>query len=132
VRRLVSSNVLDASALLILLKQELGTEEVLAALAEGSAMSTVNISEVVAKLSESGMPVEEIRAALAPLEIKAIPFDLALAYRAGLLRAATRHLGLSLGDRACLATALALDQPALTADRSWQQLDIGAIVRVPC
>jgi PIN domain nuclease of toxin-antitoxin system len=41
----------------------------------------------------------------------------------------TRHLSLSLGDRACLALAGRLDLPALTADRAWVELDVGVDVR---
>ena len=35
------------------------------------------------------------------------------------MRPATRAVGLSLGDRACLALAAELGVPALTADRGW-------------
>lgn len=38
---------------------------------------------------------------------------------AGFLRRGTRQAGLSLGERACLALAMQLGVPALTADRSW-------------
>jgi ribonuclease VapC len=34
-----------------------------------------------------------------------------------------RELDLSLGDRACLALALRLGLPVLTADRSWLKLE---------
>ena len=42
----------------------------------------------------------------------------------GALRAHTRTLGLSLGDRACLALGLKLGAPILTADRAWVELDL--------
>ncbi len=57
-------------------------------------------------------------------------FDGALGISAGQLRAATKHLGLSLGDRACLALAIQEDATALTADRSWADLDIGCKIEL--
>jgi PIN domain nuclease of toxin-antitoxin system len=42
----------------------------------------------------------------------------------------TRHLGLSLGDRACLALASTLGAPALTADEAWTKLDLGVEVQL--
>ena len=57
----MSSSVLDASALLALLQQEPGSQHVAAAVGQGAAMGTVNLSEVVAKLSEAGMPPDVIR-----------------------------------------------------------------------
>jgi ribonuclease VapC len=40
------------------------------------------------------------------------------------LRASTASLGLSLGDRACLAQARELERPALTADKSWRAVKV--------
>ena len=42
----------------------------------------------------------------------------------------TRALGLSLGDRACLALGLRGGLPVLTADHAWQQLTLGVVVQV--
>jgi PIN domain nuclease of toxin-antitoxin system len=39
-----------------------------------------------------------------------------------MLRPLTRALGLSLGDRACLALAANLGATALTTDSAWMQL----------
>lgn len=127
-RRSVSRVVLDASALLALLNAEPGSQAVAERLSE-AAVSAVNLSEVVAKLSERGIPESELRTALDGLGLDVVPFDEATAYRAGLLRRATRSLGLSLGDRACLALALQLAAPVLTTDRSWKALRIGVKVR---
>jgi len=41
---------------------------------------------------------------------------------AGDLLPQTRALGLSLGDRACLALGVALKAPIYTADQSWKDL----------
>ncbi|MFZ1106612.1 MAG: PIN domain-containing protein [Hyphomicrobiaceae bacterium] len=57
-----------------------------------------------------------------------VPFDEELARQTGALRPATRSLGLSLGDRACLALAQRERLPVLTADRSWAKLDLGIAI----
>ena len=101
--RPVSNAVLDASALLALLQDEPGSDRVLESL-PGALVCSVNLSEVVAKLTELGMPEPDIRVALS-LGLEVVAFDEALAYSAGALRPATRPAGLSLGDRACLALA---------------------------
>ncbi len=121
--------VLDASALLALMNREPGEELVVESLPE-AAVSTLNFSEVVAKLAEAGMPEEAIRVALQGLSLQVVPFDLEQAYGAGLLRPSTKDMGLSLGDRGCLSLALRLGLPVLTADRTWQRLSVGAEVRV--
>jgi PIN domain nuclease of toxin-antitoxin system len=120
--------VLDASALLALLNQEPGAERVREVLA-GSIVSAINCAEVYSKLSDW-------KVAFAGFDdlISVVPtvvgFDVGLARRAGELNAATRHLGLSLGDRACLALAEREGLPALTADRKWARLDIGIAVEL--
>lgn len=121
--------VLDASALLVLLNSERGAD-VVAGTLPGAAMSAVNLSEVVAKLAERGVPEREIRTALDGLGLEIYPFDRELAYLAGQLRARTRGRGLSLGDRACLALGLQLDASALTDDRSWSGLGIDVRIQV--
>ncbi|MCF8053376.1 MAG: hypothetical protein K9L59_19240 [Desulfobacterales bacterium] len=39
-------------------------------------------------------------------------------------------LGLSLGDKTCLALALTRNIPAYTADRMWAKLDIDIEIRI--
>jgi ribonuclease VapC len=121
--------ILDASALLALLNAEPGADIVAEALT-GAAISSVNISEVVAKLNESGMPEKIVRQVLESLELQIIPFDEEQAYRAGLLRTATKGAGFSLGDRACLCLGLTLGLEILTADRTWAKISNGARIKV--
>lgn len=118
------SCVLDASALLATLRNEPGGAGVEAWL-EGASISSVNLSEVVAKFAEWDTPDEVISATLADLRLDVRSFDRKQGQRAGQLRSATRDFGLSLGDRACLALAEELGLPAITADRAWAGLDIG-------
>lgn len=121
--------VIDASALLALLKAEPGADIVTEAL-PGAVISAINLSEVVAKLSETGMPEKAIRQALQPLALQIIPFDEEQAYQAGLLRASTQSAGFSLGDRACLSLAKMLGVPALTADKAWAGIRVGTEIKV--
>jgi PIN domain nuclease of toxin-antitoxin system len=123
----MSSVVLDASALLALLNGEPGQERVYDALAGHPVISTVNLSEVVAKLADRGMPEGVIREVLEPLGLEVVEFDAADAYEAGLLRPITRNLGLSLGDRACLAVGRLLGVPVLTADTIWSRLNLDGL-----
>ena len=99
----MSSAVLDASALLALLNGEHGSEVVAEALGQGAAVGAVNLSEVVAKLAEFGMPEQDIRGAIEPLGLDVVDFDAELAYHSGMLRVTTSQLGVSPGDIACLA-----------------------------
>ena len=120
--------VLDASALLALLNAEPGSEEVERTI-PGAAISTVNLSEVVAKLVEAGMPEEAVRSVLGGIGLEIHPFDVELAFQTGILRPQTRALGLSLGDRACVALGLQLKAPVLTTDRNWKSLDVDVEVQ---
>ena len=122
--------VLDASALLALLNQEAGAERVANAIVGGAAMSAVNLSEVAAKLMDSGMQEELAREILDRLPIEVVAFDTEAAYTAGALRPLTRAAGLSLGDRACIALAGRLHLPALTTDRIWERLAAGIRVEL--
>lgn len=117
------SYVLDASALLALMLGEDGADAVHAVLARAQ-IGAVNLSEVVAKLQERGVPDEIIDQSLADLDLEVVPFDRDQAMRSGKLRTITRSAGLSLGDRACLATAAALGAVAITTDQAWARLSV--------
>lgn len=125
----MSDPVLDASALLAVLLRERGAEVVLDLL-PGAVIGAVNLAEVVAKLQERGFPDDETEQSIADLDLPVVPFDEGLAMAAGKLRLRTRSAGLSLGDRACLALAMARGSPAVTTDRSWAGLDLGVEVIV--
>ncbi len=116
--------VLDASALLALLHDEPGAEAVARVLSR-CVISAVNLSEVVAKLTDHGMPLADIRTVLNGLPLDVRPFDQEAAYASGSLRGVTRGNGLSFGDRTCLALANQLSVEAITADRAWARLPDG-------
>lgn len=117
----MTATVLDASALLALLRGEPGSAAVAAVLA-GSAIGAVNLGEVVGHFARNGVAAEDIRLVLDPLPVERHPFDEELAYAAGLLLPPTRAAGLSFGDRACLALAQRLGARVLTADRAWRSI----------
>ncbi|GIL01713.1 MAG: hypothetical protein BroJett030_16120 [Alphaproteobacteria bacterium] len=113
--------VLDSSALLAIVLCEPGRERALE-MVVGSLVSAVNLSEAAAKLDERGFEAETTNALLGSLGCGITPFAEQDAYEAGRLRKATRPLGLSFGDRACLALAMQRRCTILTADRAWSRL----------
>ncbi len=113
--------VLDASAVLALLFDEPGAETVADMIADGAAMSTVTHAEVGTVLIRNGRNPNAL--ALVAAQVLVEPFNVADAETAAALIAQGATLGLSLGDRACLALAKRLRAPALTAERVWAQLD---------
>lgn len=125
----MSEYVLDASALLALLNAEKGADLVQGLMPE-AVISTVNLAEVVTRLSAAGMPENEIRETLALLGLETIPFDKEQAFRAGLLFPHTQPFGLSLGDRACLALAQTRAATTVTADRTWDDLDLQITIKL--
>jgi ribonuclease VapC len=118
----VNRIVLDASAVLAIPNAEPGSEKLTPRLLSEAVVSTVNLAEVQSKLVNRGLdPDDAWEAALSPIR-DAQPFSSAQARIAGDLVAHTRSLGLSLGDRACLALGIALGATVYTADKSWKGL----------
>lgn len=131
----MGSTVLDASALLAYLGDELGADIVADAIAEGTAISAVNLAEVLSRATDHG--ADSIRLVrqmtdqgLLDGAISIESFTTEDAAEVGRLRPMTRQIGLSLGDRACLALAHRLGVPALTADTVWSQLDLAIELRL--
>ena len=121
--------VLDSSALLAALHGEPGGAQVEPQINRG-VMSSVNWSEVVQRSLAFGVPMEGFREDLEALGLTILPFSADEAETAAALWTRTRQMGLSLGDRACLALALRLGLPTLTADQVWARLDLGVEVRI--
>ena len=117
-------NVLDASAVLTVLNGEPGEKKVIPLLTE-SAVSSVNLTEVAAKLLEAGMEEASAQIAVSVLGIgEIVDFTEDSAWEAAQLRPLTKQYGLSLGDRACLALARKLNVPAVTADKEWSKFKL--------
>lgn len=115
--------VFDSSALLALIFDEAGAAKVEALLAgDDNVVGAANFSEVLATLADQGMSDADAEAVLEALAVRVEPLTAEQALAAGRLRRLTRSLGLSLGDRCCLALAQAHDAVVVTADRPWKQL----------
>ena len=113
--------VLDASALIAMLKQELGGDKVAQVIGD-SKITAINYAEVISHFCHVGMPITEVDAMLRPLPLVIVSADEKLARLAGHLRTLTSSAGLSLGDRFCLALAQLENLPAWTSDRKWQTI----------
>ena len=121
--------VVDTSTVFVDLNEEQGADEARRWLRD-AAMSAINLQEVISKCLDKGVPAEAIPALIAALRLDVRPLDASLAMEAGMMRHATARLGLSHGDRACLALARKLGLPAVTADRAWADVaqDLGVEV----
>lgn len=120
--------VLDASAVLAYLFREPGHETV-AALIESACISAVNHAEVLGRFSRDGFNAAEVSRRLeATYEI--VAFDTEQAIRSAALLPVGAPLGLSLGDRACIALGASRKWPVYTADRAWAKLKVGVEVRL--
>ena len=116
-------NVLDASALLAFLFRERGHRHVESVISE-CCIGSVNVSEVLGRFSRDGHDPHAayLRIEASPVEV--VPFTGEHAVLAAALVPQTDSLGLSMGDRACLALSISRNCPALTADRAWSALDL--------
>ena len=121
--------VLDASALIAVLRGEKGAEKVAAVLSR-AVVGAVNLAEVQTKLVSAGMEEQSAWWHIAALDCPSVPFDAEQARVTGALSKVTRPFGLSLGDRACLALALQRQGVVYTADREWKKLDLGIDIEV--
>jgi len=122
--------VLDASALLALIRQEPG-HDLVAAEIDGAILGAPNLAEVVGKLVDTGMDVSRLRELLGAAGVVVEPLTAADAELAGAIRGLYGGRSLSLGDRCCLAlTTRTARADVLTADRTWAALDLPIQVRL--
>ena len=122
--------VLDASALLAAINREPGHENLTTEILGSAVCSTVNLAEVHTKLVSAGLdPNEALEVALTPVR-EAADFTVSHAMITGSIIPQTRALGLSLGDRACLALAMTLEAPVYTADKAWKSLKLPVRIHV--
>ena len=103
--------VLDASVVLACIRGEPGGDVAEASFSD-SLIGTVNLCEVVTHLIDRGIPQADAFGLAKNAPYGVVEFDEDLALDTGALRAVTRHVGLSLGDRA------------------WTSLDIGVEIRL--
>ena len=121
--------VFDASAVLVLVYGEPGADVVKRTIDRG-IISCVNLSEVIAKLTDEGWEPTLVRSTMDRLDLRVVAFDEDQAYLSGLLRTITRPFGLSLGDRACLALAQSAALPTITGERRWADIPINVEIQL--
>ncbi len=115
--------VVDSSAVLAVLQSEPGSDRVEARFEE-SIISAVNLAEVLTKLTEKSVDSRVALNFFLQVGLEIADFDVAQSLETAALRPLTKHLGLSLGDRACLSLAIREQAVALTTDTKWKDLDV--------
>lgn len=118
--------VLDASAIVAYARNEAGAQVVASRLRSARTVfvSAVNWAEAAGKLRQYGLTPTLVRHALAAADAEIVAFAEPDADAVASLARSTGSVGLSLGDRACIALALAREARALTADHLWDSLDL--------
>lgn len=115
--------VFDASALIALLRDEPGADLVAGYVGDG-LVSAVNLQEVVKALLRRGIPLEIAQTMIGALHLDVRPHTALEAFAAAALHGQTAQFVSGLGDRTCMALAIAEGLPALTADRVWSNIQI--------
>jgi len=113
--------VLDSTAVIAVLYAEPGYKYV-DELLEKSAVSSVNLAEIVNKLAQRGASSDAVRESLVRLELRVEDWSEDMAYRSAEFSQLSKSHGLSLGDRACLTLAKHLHATAVTSDQAWRRV----------
>lgn len=122
--------VMDASAILALIQDERGAENLTAEIMDDAIISTVNLAEVQSKLVKNGYSADEAWESVLSLVTVAVPYTSEQARIAGDLITMTEKFGLSLGYRSCLALAIVLKAPVYTTEQVWRDLKVGVPIHV--
>lgn len=115
--------VLDSSALLALIKNEVGAD-VVEPLLGRIVMSSLNVAEAAGILIDLGLSHEECKNNIEPYIDVIVPLDVQQSFDVAFLKKHTKHKGLSIGDRACIALGIKMELPIYTADKIWADLDL--------
>ncbi|HEY7269439.1 MAG TPA: type II toxin-antitoxin system VapC family toxin, partial [Dehalococcoidia bacterium] len=110
--------VLDASAVLALVKREPGWENVEEV--KRRFVSAVNLAEVGSVLAKAGYGQPDLEVTFAALRLSVVDFDRHQAMEVSRLHRVTEQFGFSLGDRACIALGTLRGLPIVTAERTWK------------
>ena len=103
---------------------ETGAELVRTDLPEG-IIAAVNAAEILTVLVRNGVTLADASLALQKTGLTILDFSGRHAAKvAELSSPILRRRGISLGDRACMATAVIEKLPAVTADRNWSDLRV--------
>ena len=121
----------DTSCFMASIRRERGYE-VIDELLYIAVASMVSLSELVATLINHAIfpsVPEAVRIASGIAQVT-IPFTQEVASLAGKLVQYTKPFGLSLGDRACIATGIVHKLPIYTCDKIWTKLDLDCDIRL--
>jgi PIN domain nuclease of toxin-antitoxin system len=109
--------------MLAVIHNERGADRVVQ-LMRGALMSTANVAEVQSKLILNGVQPDLAWRAIASFQCEICPLSTDQARIAGDLARMAKPLGLSLGDRACLALAMQRNATVYTADRAFKGMNV--------
>ena len=123
------SFVLDASVLLAIVSDEPGADTALE-LSRQANLSWINAGEVLTKVVDRGGSIDDAMELFTGLNLTFHPFGEVDAIVVAELRPLTRSLGLSFGNRACLALGRRLALSVLTAEKRWPELDLDIDIRL--
>jgi PIN domain nuclease of toxin-antitoxin system len=125
--------IIDTSAIIALINKEKGFEIAEKHISE-AAISSVNFSEVITVVNRELFTTKEERQEglklIKDMLINIVEFDEEQAIIAANFNSEAKKYGLSLGDRACLALAKHKKLPALTADKTWEKLNLGVKIKL--
>ncbi|MEK7409523.1 MAG: type II toxin-antitoxin system VapC family toxin [Acidobacteriota bacterium] len=113
--------LLDASAVLAMLRKEPGWEVVRDLLPEAQ-ISAVTLVEVLTKAIQKGVPPEDAAQALRDIGLPVLPVHEGHAYASAAVAPLAWKAGLSLADRLCITMATTHNLAAVTSDKSWASL----------
>lgn len=119
----MTARVIDTSAIMSILLDEQG-QDVAANLAPGAIISSVNFAEIITKCIEKAVPPGVAQDYIRDSNIDVVEFTAQHAILVGELFKVARKGVLSLGDRACIATAIKRGATIVTADRVWAELNL--------
>jgi PIN domain nuclease of toxin-antitoxin system len=122
----MASVVFDASAILALLRDEPGADVVVSYVGDGM-ISAVNFQEVIKELLRRGVPIEAALELLDALHLDIRAHGQLEAVTAAGLYLPTKQYGSGLGDRTCMALAIAEGLPAITADQAWVKVEVAGL-----
>lgn len=120
--------VWDSSAVIALMWEEPGADAVRRRMT-GAAISSVNLIEAATVLLRRGSSAADVEHSLRALPLTVEPWTEALVWAGLDLSPLAWTAAISLGDRACLTLARALNRTALTADTAW--LSVAARLQPP-
>jgi PIN domain nuclease of toxin-antitoxin system len=122
----MASVVFDASAILALVRDEPGADGVARHVGDG-IISAVNFQEVIKALLRCGIPMATSLDLLDALHLDVRPHGRDDAVAAAAIYPATRACGSGLGDRSCMALAIAEGLPAITADQASAKVEVAGL-----